>query len=132
MNFSKYSILSHYSIFIDSPVNYNQSLALLLSTFNNVNKNLLSSSTQEQTSLPFINLSASNNQTLFNQVFAKQERSFSPLNQENVTTSPSSDHSLEGTKASMEEESEMGTNLHLKKPIFTITRQNKLSKRYKN
>jgi len=45
-----------------------------------------------------------------------------------LSTSPSSDDS----KCGMEEESENSTNMHLKKPVFTITRQNKLSKKYKN
>jgi len=94
----------------------------------------MSSSPQEQTSFPFMSPSPQNsqNQSLFQKLLtAKTEKSFSPeMQQENLTTSPSSIHSHEGTKASLEEESEINTNIHSKKPIFTITRQNKLLKRY--
>jgi len=45
-----------------------------------------------------------------------------------VSTSPSSSNSGDISKGAMEEESENSTNIYLKKPVFTITRQNKLSK----
>lgn len=46
---------------------------------------------------------------------------------ETMTSSPGSYTSMENAKGGMEEESENSTNVHLKKPVFTITRQNKLS-----
>ena len=131
MNFSIFPSFQHNLTF--QCIAYQQNMALFLTTLNNINQSLLMASTQDNLPFPFRPLSNEfRSQGLLDVVFGKKDLSNSSLEmrQGMLSTSPSSENS----KGGMEEESEnlVAVNSNFKKPVFTITRQNKLSKRYKN
>jgi len=111
-------------------------MAFLLSTLTTLNQSLIFSSIQQSLPFPFRSVVNEHpHKGLLDIAFGRKDSNKSQTEEGQgllLSTSPSSSNSNENSKGAIEEESENNANVFLKKPVFTITRQNKLSKRFKN